>query len=81
MALARDYIGVGFTKELHPLVKLELYQIVNLNDSSHFLNPSITWNAVRSLYLTAGIQRFGGSIASEYGRLPNIAYAQAQYFF
>ncbi|MFH1726372.1 MAG: hypothetical protein ABII00_17310 [Elusimicrobiota bacterium] len=81
VSVARDYWGAGLRKELHPLVQVELYHILNLNDESHFISPSISWNAVGNLHLLAGWQRFGGSPASEYGRRANIAYAQAQYFF
>ncbi len=48
---------------------------------SHFLNASAAWNAVRNVYLTAGLQRFAGSRRSEFGRLANIAYLQGQFFF
>ncbi|MBI3550377.1 MAG: hypothetical protein HY078_15155 [Elusimicrobia bacterium] len=81
VALARNYGGFGFTKDLHPLLKFELYQLVNIDDGSHFFSPSLSWNAVKNLYLSAGLQRFGGSIVSEYGRLPNIAWAQGQFYF
>ena len=81
VALARDYLGFGFVEDVHPLVKLELYTIVNLDDSSFFINPLLTWNALKDLYLSAGLQRFGGSRMTEYGRLANVFYLQGQYFF
>ncbi len=81
VTLGRDYVGLGFTKELHPLVKLEIYSLANLNDRSHFVNPSVSWNAVDNLHLLFGWQRFGGDRISEYGPSPNVTYAQAQYFF
>ncbi|MBI4346255.1 MAG: hypothetical protein HY553_05340 [Elusimicrobia bacterium] len=81
VALARDYLGLGLQQELHPLVNAELHQVLNLNDDSHFLNASVAWNAVKNVYLTAGLQRFAGSRRSELGRAANRVYAQAQYFF
>lgn len=81
IVVARDYLGLILSKDLHPLLKLDLTALANLNDSSHFLGPSLQWNAVNNLFLTAGWQRFGGTRLSEYGRLPNIAYLQGQYFF
>lgn len=81
VTLGRDYVGLGLTKDMHPLVKVELYAIANLNDRSHFFNPSISWNARRNLHLLGGWQRFGGKLLSEYGPIANVTYAQVQYFF
>ncbi|HBL17604.1 MAG: hypothetical protein A2X36_08620 [Elusimicrobia bacterium GWA2_69_24] len=81
IALGKDYLGLGLKKELHPLVNAEFTGLLNLDDRSHFAGPSVTWNAVRDFYLLAGWQRFGGTPGSEFGRLHNIAYFQAQYFF
>lgn len=78
---ARDYAGWALRKEPHPLVEFEVYAILNINDRSHFVNPSVQWNAADNLYLEAGWQRFGGTPASEFGPAPNITYLQAQYFF
>lgn len=81
VGLARDYLGAGLRRELHPLLQVELYAIGNLTDQSQFLAPSATWNALPNLYLSAGWQRYGGGLATEYGALPNLVYLQAQYFF
>lgn len=81
VTLARDYAGFTFSKDAHPLVKLELAAIANLNDGSRFFSPSLQWNALNDLYLTAGLQRFGGGKTSELGRAPNISFLQAQFYF
>ncbi|HAM36300.1 MAG TPA: hypothetical protein DEB40_05710 [Elusimicrobia bacterium] len=81
VALARDYAGATFSKDLHPLLKLEGILIANLGDSSHFLAPSLQYNALPDLYLCAGWQRFGAGRDTEYGRQPNLVFLQAQYFF
>jgi hypothetical protein len=81
VALGTDYAGWGYRQDLHPLVKVELYVLVNLNDGSHFVGPSLDWNAMESLHLAAGLQRFGGGPPTEFGRLANILYLQAQYYF
>ena len=81
IALAKNYLGLGLQKELHPLVNAELHQVLNLDDDSHFLNAALAWNAVKNLYLTAGIERFAGSKRSEFGRAANLLYLQGQYFF
>lgn len=81
VSLAQDYLGFGLRKELHPLVKAELYAVMNLDDGSKFFMPSVDWNALNDLHLSAGWQRFGGNARSEYGRQPNSFYVQGQYFF
>ncbi len=81
IALARDYLGFGWSKDLHPLVKLEIYAIANLTDGSWFAGPAFTWNAQKDLHLTAGTQAFWGGALTEYGRLSTILHAQAQYYF
>jgi hypothetical protein len=81
VTLGRDYAGVGLKKELHPLVEAQVYHIANLGDRSYYFGPSVSWNAVSELHLSAGWQMFGGGRLSEYGALPNSAYLQAQYFF
>ena len=43
--------------------------------------PSLAWNAVPDLWLTAAWRRFGGDKISEYGRQPNAAVLSAQYWF
>jgi hypothetical protein len=81
VALAQDYLGLTYSTDLHTLLKLEFSLIKNLNDSSHFFSPALQWNALRDLYLTAGLQRFGGRKSSEFGRAPNIAFLEAHLYF
>lgn len=81
VTLARHYAGITVSKDLHPLWKLEVVAIANATDGSVFFNPTIQYNAIENLYLLAGLQRFGGPRRTEFGRIPNILHAQAQYFF
>ncbi len=81
VSLARNYIGSGLSKELHPLLKVELYSLFNMDDQSHFVAPSIAYNPLGELHVSAGWQRFGGTPTSEYGRLGNLFFAQAQWFW
>lgn len=81
VSLARDYLGLSFSRDLHPLVKLEVVSILNLNDESLFAGPTLTWNALQDLHLLAGWQAFAGKSSSEFGRLKSILHVQAQYFF
>lgn len=81
VSLARDYLGLGLRKTLHPLLRLEFYAVANLDDGSKALMPSLDWNALGDLHLSIGWQRFGGGPTSEFGRQPNASYLQAQLFF
>ena len=81
VGVARDYFGASVSKDLHPLVKLDLYAVANADDGSTFFAPALTWNALNDLYLSAGLQRFGGERRTEYGRQPNQTVLTAQYYF
>lgn len=81
ISVAQNYFGASVSKDLHPLVKLEAFGIVNADDGSTFFNPALTWNALKDLYLTLAVQRFGGDARTEYGRLPNQLVATGQYWF
>jgi hypothetical protein len=81
VSVAQDYFGASFDEDLHPLVKLELFAIVNADDGSTFFYPALTYNALDNLYLTASVQRFGGTRATEYGRNPNQTVLTVQYYF
>ena len=81
VALAKSYLGLALKKELHPLLSVELSVLQNLDDASRFISPAASWNAWRDLHLSAGLQAYAGRPQSEYGRLPNTAFAQAQWFF
>lgn len=79
--VAQDYAGATFTKDLHTLVKIECAAIVNADDGSTLAYPSLAWNALPDLWLTAAWRRFGGDKISEYGRQPNQTVLSAQYWF
>jgi hypothetical protein len=81
VTLAQDYLGFTYAKDLHTLLKLQLALITNLNDGSGFYSPTLQYNVMENLYLTGGLQRFGGGKGTEFGRVPNLGFLQAQYFF
>lgn len=81
ISVAQNYFGASLAKDIHPLLKLEAFCLINADDGSTFFTPSLTWNALKDLYLTAAFQRFGGDKQSEYGRLPNKPLLTAQYYF
>lgn len=81
VVMAKDYVGLIYSHDVHPLLKLDWSLIANLNDLSHFFGPVLQFNALPNLYLSGGWQRFGGGKITEYGRAPNLGYLQAQYYF
>jgi hypothetical protein len=81
LTLAKDYAALGISKDLHPLLKLEMTLMVNLDDASSYAAPSLTWDAGRNLFLTAGIQRLSGARRTEFGRRANLGFLQTQWYF
>jgi len=79
--VAQDYAGATFSKDLHTLLKFECAAIVNADDNSTMAYPSLSWNAIPDLWLTAAWRRFGGDKLAEFGRMPNAAVLTAQYWF
>ncbi|PIR15108.1 MAG: hypothetical protein COV48_16145, partial [Elusimicrobia bacterium CG11_big_fil_rev_8_21_14_0_20_64_6] len=70
-----------FSKDLHTLLKFECAALVNADDGSTLAYPSLAWNALPDLWLTAAWRRFGGDKLDEFGRQPNSAVLTAQYWF
>jgi hypothetical protein len=81
VSVAQNYFGATFSDDLHPLLKLEAFALANADDGSTFFSPALTWNALNNLYLTAALQRFGGTRRTEYGRNPNQTVLTVQYYF
>jgi len=81
VTVAQNYFGATFSKDLHPLLKAQAVAIVNADDGSTFAAPTLTWNALNNLYLSASVQRFGGGLSTEFGRQPNLSVLTAQYYF
>lgn len=79
--VAQNYFGASFSKDLNPLLKLEMFGVVNADDGSTFYDPSLVWNALDDLYLTVLVQRFGGEKRTEFGRQPNQLVLMGQYYF
>ncbi len=79
--LARDYLGSTLSKDLHTLLKFECAAIVNMHDRSTLAYPSLGWNALPDLWLTAAWRRFGGERTGEFGRQPNQVVLTGQWWF
>lgn len=81
VSVARNYAGGSYTKEWHTLFKAEAVGVANADDASTFFYPSLSFNALADLWLSAAWQRFGGEPDTEFGRNPNQIVFTAQYWF
>jgi hypothetical protein len=77
----RPYFGGYVGYEVTPLVKWNNYLVVNLFDHSVFYSPNLVFSLKSNLDLAVGMQLFRGAGDSEYGRLADVYYVQAQWFF
>jgi len=90
--LGKNYLSANIQVEIHPLVKLTLSAINNIEDPSGILQPYLTWDILQDLQLTCGANVYYGSKGSEYGgfripgtdlrnKPPNSAYLWLIYYF
>jgi hypothetical protein len=79
--VGRRYFGGFASCELTPLLKSVNYLVLNLSDRSRFFSPALVLSVRTNLDFSVGLQHFSGSAGSEYARLPDLYYAQAQWFF
>lgn len=79
--LARWYGGIGTTYLITPLVKAELYAVLNSDDQSGVAWPRVEWSLQEDMELVVGLQRFFGAPRTEYGRMSNLLHAEARWFF
>lgn len=79
--VGRRYLGVHASYEITPLIKWVNYLVVNLSDRSRFFAPSLAFSLRADLDLTLGAQLFSGGVGTEYRRLPDVYFAQLQWFF
>ena len=79
--LAQHYLGLHAGYEITPLLKLRTDIVLNLDDRSRFVAPSITYSIRTNLDGSFGVRWFSGSTGSEYARPPDAAYLSLQSFF
>jgi hypothetical protein len=81
LALSRNYFNLSLGYDVTPLLRVEDYTIVNLNDQSLFTAPNVSYSVTSDLFLDFGIQFFVGDEQDEYGAPANVYYLQLQFFF
>lgn len=75
--------------QIHALVGLSAMALVNLTDGSTLVAPGLSWSATGStsvrLGVYSGLGQAGllplGTLASEYGSIPGLAYVAVSRFF
>jgi hypothetical protein len=91
-ALGRHYLSGHVQLELHPLFKVFLTAINNVEDPSGIIQPYATWDITQNLQLTGGVNFSYGAKETEYGgftlagsdictRSPDNAYLWLFYYF
>jgi hypothetical protein len=78
---ARDAMGVVYSKNLHPLLRMDGTVLWDLNDGELYGILSFTWDATKDFQLTVGGQTVNGSTLNELGFTGRVGYVQGQYFF
>jgi hypothetical protein len=91
-ALGQNYLSGHVQVELHPLFKLTLTSINNVEDPSGIIQPYAVWDILQDLQMTAGLAIHYGEKGSEFGgfklpgtdlrnRPPDSAYLWFIYYF
>lgn len=81
VSLATRYGAIFMSYELSPLLKSLNYLVVNADDGSRGIDLRLVWSVRPDLDLTLGGRSFSGAPGSEYRRLGEAVYAQAQWYF
>ncbi len=79
--LARQYIAVSATYQLHPLVTAVTTLNANLDDGSGFFSPKVTYSISANIELSAGGLLSYGSEQSEYWYYPTSIYVNGMLYF
>lgn len=79
--LAKDYLDVTGTYQLHPLVSVALSANSNFDDGSGFLSGTITYSASDNTSLALGTLFTYGGTLSEYWYYPRAYYLKVDTYF
>jgi hypothetical protein len=79
--VARRYAGIYLSYELTPLLKTQNRLAAELDDRSWYFSPRLVYSPGENLDLSVGVQAFGGSATSRFGRRPRLYFLSLQRFF
>jgi len=79
--LNRNFLASGLAYDITPLIQASSLLIYDIDDSSVFFTPVLTYNILPDLDWISGMQLFSGGDSSEYGDLPDVYYTSLEWFF
>jgi hypothetical protein len=84
--MAQNYLNLGATYQLHPLIPVTAILIFNLDDGSFTFAPSAEYNIAENIYLAAGAYISSGKSPtpfpqSEFGLYPTMVYTAFRIYF
>jgi hypothetical protein len=79
--LAQHYFGLHAGYEITPLLKFNADIVLNLDDHSRFISPSLTFSIRTNLDGSLAVRWFSGPTRSEYAGVPDGVYLSLQWFF
>lgn len=79
--LARRYAGLYASYEFTPLLKTVNYAVVNVDDRSRFVSPTLVYSMRPNLDWTVGLQWYAGGAHTEFGRPHSLLFVQFQHYF
>lgn len=79
--LAKEYAAASVGKAITPLLGGALYSLVNLDDQSALIGPSLTYSLRANLELAASTYFFLGKANTEFGAQEHVLFASLQFYF
>ncbi len=79
--LAKEYVAASVGKSITPLLGGALYALVNLDDQSALVGPSLTYSLAENLELAASTYFFVGASDTEFGAQEHVFFASLQWYF
>ncbi len=77
----RNFLGLAAGYDVTPLVRAEAMGVFDIDGKSAFLAPSVRYNLLENLDVSAGFQFFTGRDNGEYSSTPDLFYAGLQAYF
>jgi hypothetical protein len=81
LSLAKHYLAGYMSMNITPLMGIGLYSIVNLDDGSSLIGPSMNYSVIENLDFSLSTYTFTGSDDSELGSQGNSYFAFLQYYY